>query len=55
MGDEQESETGMYQYGARYMDAKLGRFVSVEPILNQYLNGKPNEDVYKNINIDIYR
>ena len=34
---EQDSETGLYYYGARYMDPKLGRFVSVDPILSDYL------------------
>ena len=40
---ELDSETGLYYYGARYMDPKLGRFVSVDPILDEYLPNKFND------------
>jgi RHS repeat-associated protein len=31
VGKEKDQETGLYYFGARYMDAKTGRFVSVDP------------------------
>jgi RHS repeat-associated protein len=31
VGKEKDKETGLYYFGARYMDAKTGRFVSVDP------------------------
>jgi RHS repeat-associated protein len=31
VGKEKDQETGLYYFGARYMDAKIGRFVSVDP------------------------
>jgi RHS repeat-associated protein len=31
VGKEKDLETGLYYFGARYMDAKTGRFVSVDP------------------------
>lgn len=33
-GREYDSETGLYYYRARYYDAKLGRFISFDPILH---------------------
>jgi RHS repeat-associated protein len=31
-GKELDSETGLYYYGARYYDPKIGRFISVDPV-----------------------
>ena len=31
-GKEQDAETGLYYYGARYYDSRLGRFLSVDPL-----------------------
>jgi len=31
VGKEKDEETGLYYFGARYMDAGIGRFVSVDP------------------------
>ncbi|MEZ4909184.1 MAG: RHS repeat-associated core domain-containing protein [Saprospiraceae bacterium] len=35
-GKEQDSETGLYYYGARYYDPRLGRFLSVDPLAEKY-------------------
>ena len=35
---EQDAETGLYYYGARYYDAKLCKWISTDPILEKYLN-----------------
>jgi RHS repeat-associated protein len=32
VGKEMDDETGLYYFGARYMEAKIGRFVSPDPI-----------------------
>ena len=44
----------MYYYGARYYDARLSRWVSADPILSSYLDGKPSGGVYNAINNDLY-
>ena len=51
---EQDAETGLYYHGARYRDAKTGVWLSCDPILNKYLQGKPNEGVYNYINLNLY-
>jgi RHS repeat-associated protein len=35
-GQEEDSETGLYYYGARYYDPKLARWITPDPILFQY-------------------
>jgi RHS repeat-associated protein len=32
VGKEKDEETGLYYFGARYMEAKIGRFVSPDPV-----------------------
>ncbi len=34
-GKEQDAETGLYYYGARYYDPRLGRFLSVDPLASK--------------------
>ena len=51
---EQDAETGLYYYGARYRDAKTGVWLSVDPILESYLEGEPNEGIYSSINLNLY-
>ena len=36
-GKELDSETGLYYYGARYLDPKTSRWVSADPALGSYL------------------
>jgi len=54
-GHLKDDETGFYYCHARYYDAKIGRFISTDPILEMYLQGKPNDGVYRSINNDLYR
>jgi RHS repeat-associated protein len=37
-GQEEDSETGLYYYGARYYDPALGRFISADSIVPDYTN-----------------
>jgi len=32
VGKEKDEETGLYYFGARYLDAKIGRFAAVDPV-----------------------
>jgi len=36
-GKELDTETGLYYYGARYLDLQSSRWMSVDPILSQYM------------------
>ncbi len=44
-GKERDEETGLYYYGARYLDPKYSRWISVDPALGEYVPGagKSNE------------
>ena len=54
-GKEEDPETGLYYYGARYYDAVVSRWCSVDPIIKQYLGGKRGgKGVYSPINLDLY-
>ena len=44
-GKEQDAETGLYYYGARYLDPRAGRWLSGDPALGEYVPSAPvNED-----------
>ena len=51
---EQDAETGLYYYGARYYDARTSRWISCDPILESYLSGKPSGGVYNPVNMNLY-
>lgn len=53
-GKELDPETGLYYYGARYYDPVLSRWISADPILAAYLDGKPNEGIYAPINLGLF-
>ncbi len=56
-----DEETGLYYYGARYYEPRLGLWMSVDPISNydprndnNYLDGEHNGSVYNSFNIYPY-
>jgi RHS repeat-associated protein len=51
---ELDEETGLYYYGARYFDPRTSVFQSGDPILNQYLDGRPNSGVFNPKNLGLY-
>ncbi|QQO10753.1 toxin TcdB middle/N-terminal domain-containing protein [Breznakiella homolactica] len=40
-GKELDEETGLYYYGARYLDPKTSQWLSADPALGEYLPGAP--------------
>ncbi|MDR2259304.1 MAG: RHS repeat-associated core domain-containing protein, partial [Treponema sp.] len=47
-GKELDSETGLYYYGARYLDPKASRWISGDPAMGEYLPAAPvNEEARK--------
>jgi RHS repeat-associated protein len=47
-GKEQDSETGLYYYGARYLDSRTGRWLSGDPAVSEYIPSAPvNEEAKK--------
>jgi RHS repeat-associated protein len=54
-GKEQDPETGLYYYGARYYDPVISRWTGVDPVLNEYLDGKLSYGgIYRPGNLDLY-
>ena len=47
-GKEKDSETGLYYYGTRYYDAKVSRFLSVDPLAEKYASISPYAYVANN-------
>jgi RHS repeat-associated protein len=43
-GKERDEETGLYYYGARYLDSKASRWLSTDPALGDYIPGAPVND-----------
>ncbi|ULQ58603.1 hypothetical protein K7I13_08485 [Brucepastera parasyntrophica] len=43
-GKEKDEETGLYYYGARYLDPKTSRWLSTDPALGEYIPGAPVND-----------
>jgi RHS repeat-associated protein len=43
-GKEMDKETGLYYYGARYMDPRASRWISGDPALGDYVPGAPIND-----------
>jgi RHS repeat-associated protein len=41
---ELDSETGLYYYGARYLDPKTSRWLSTDPAMGEYIPGAPIND-----------
>ena len=61
-GKEQDSETGLHYYGARYLDSRTGRWLSGDPAVGDYVpqagkggNGLPGMGgVYNTVNLHLY-
>nr|WP_305879936.1 MULTISPECIES: RHS repeat-associated core domain-containing protein [unclassified Treponema] len=49
-GKELDEETGLYYYGARYLDPKYSRWLSGDPALNDYIPKAPINDEAKKHN-----
>ncbi|WP_315451200.1 RHS repeat-associated core domain-containing protein, partial [uncultured Treponema sp.] len=47
---EQDEETGLYYYGARYLDAKYSRWLSTDPAVGEYIPMAPVNDEAKKHN-----
>ena len=43
-GKERDSETGLYYYGARYLDGRTGRWLSGDPAMGDYVPSAPVND-----------
>ncbi|WP_437956878.1 SpvB/TcaC N-terminal domain-containing protein [Sorangium sp. So ce119] len=53
-GKELDLSTGLYYYGARSYEPRLGVWLSPDPILDQYMQGAPNGGVYDPIHLGVY-
>jgi RHS repeat-associated protein len=49
-GKERDEETGLYYYGARYLDSKASRWLSTDPAVGDYIPGAPVDDEAKKRN-----
>jgi RHS repeat-associated protein len=49
-GKERDCETGLYYYGARYLDSKTSRWLSGDPAIGEYIPGAPIDDEAKKRN-----
>jgi RHS repeat-associated protein len=49
-GKERDEETGLYYYGARYLDSKTSRWLSTDPALGDYIPQAPVNDEAKKQN-----
>ncbi len=49
-GKERDEETGLYYYGARYLDSKYSRWISTDPALAEYIPLAPVSDEARKYN-----
>jgi len=49
-GKELDSETGLYYYGARYLDPRTSMWMSADPAMAEYLPQSPVSDEAKQAN-----
>ncbi|WP_024468068.1 RHS repeat-associated core domain-containing protein, partial [Treponema pedis] len=51
-----KEETGLYYYGARYLDPKYSRWLSGDPALNDYMAGSSvgQGGIYNTVNFNVY-
>jgi RHS repeat-associated protein len=54
-GKELDEETGLYYYGARYLDSKYSMWISTDPALSDYMAGsKAGGGAYNPVNFNLY-
>jgi RHS repeat-associated protein len=61
-GKERDKETGLYYYGARYLDPRESRWLSVDPAMGEYVPGPGQEagklpgmgDMFNTVNLHVY-
>ena len=55
-GKELDEETGLYYYGARYLDPKYSRWLSGDPAITDYMAGTSAGEggVYNTVNFNVY-
>ena len=55
-GKEMDGETGLYYYGARYLDPKYSRWISTDPALSEYMAGSSvgAGGIYNTVNFNVY-
>ena len=55
-GKEMDEETGLYYYGARYLDPKYSRWLSGDPALSEYMAGSSvgAGGIYNTVNFNVY-
>ena len=55
-GKEIDEETGLYYYGARYLDPRYSRWISIDPALVEYATGssKGEGGIYNSVNLNLY-
>jgi RHS repeat-associated protein len=51
---EWDVDTGLYYFGARYLDPRTGVWQSPDPILADYMKGEPNGGVFLPANLGLY-
>ena len=55
-GKERDEETGLYYYGARYLDPRTSRWLSADPALGEYMAGSKAGvgGIYNQVNLNLY-
>ena len=53
-GKEWDADTGLYDFGARQYDPRVGQWLSPDPILASLMGGSPNGGVYYPANLGLY-
>ena len=55
-GKELDEETGLYYYGARYLDPKYSRWLSGDPAITDYMSGSDAGEggIYNTVNLSVY-
>jgi RHS repeat-associated protein len=61
-GKERDEETGLYYYGARYLDSKTSRWLSADPALGEYIPASGGDNfqlpgmggIYNYVNMHLY-